>query len=44
MLEFYLAYCSNSLMYGGSAMTKRYISYEKSAKVLYINWFLFLIY
>ena len=44
MLEFYLTYCSNSLMYGGSAMTKSYISYEKSAKMYFINWFLFLIY
>ena len=25
-------------------MTKSYISYEKSAKMKYINWFLFLIY
>ena len=28
--NFFLAQCSNSLLYGSSAMTKSYISYEKS--------------
>ena len=29
----FFAQCSNSLMYGGSAKIKSYISYEKSAKM-----------